>query len=156
MFTLFHVGNNNIFMWFHEKNWIIRKLKILRKKSAILCNLPFWLEIHFDPYLKNQLTLQLLLYLFWKLFLWCLKRGLVGSYTYDTFNAILEKPSLIFYESVFTSLPFILKLLQLQKNVWDLQALQEPSKNHTKIFTSLPDILGLLQRQTNVRDLLTL
>ena len=101
MFTLFHVGNNNIFMWFHEKNWIIRKLKILRKKSAILCNLPFWLEIHFDPYLKNQLTLQLLLYLFWKLFLWCLKRGLVGSYTYDTFNAILEKPSLIFYESVF-------------------------------------------------------
>ena len=79
-----------------------KKVENFANKSAILCNLPFWLEIHFDLYLKNQFTHQLLLYLFWKLFLWCLKRGLVGSYTYDTFNAILEKPSLIFYESVFT------------------------------------------------------
>ena len=42
-------------------------------------------------------------------------------------------------------MPDNLKLLQLQKNVWDLQILQESFRNHTKIFTSLPDILGLVE-----------
>ena len=38
-----------------------------------------------------------------------------------------------------------MELLQIQKNAWDLQALQEFVQNHTKIFTSLQDILELLQ-----------
>ena len=57
------------------------------------------------------------------------------------------------HKKIFTSLPDILKLQKLQKNVWDLQALKESFKNDTKIFTSLPDILKLLQLQKNVWDL---
>ena len=78
-------------------------MKNLAKKSVILCNLSFWIEVHFYLYLKNQLANLLLLYLFWKLFLKSFKWGIIDSCTYNTFDAILEKPSLIFYESVFTN-----------------------------------------------------
>ena len=37
--------------------------------------------------------------------------------------------------------------ITLTQTVWDLRALQESFKNHTKMFTSLPDILKLLQFQ---------
>ena len=39
----------------------------------------------------------------------------------------------------------ILEVLQLQKNVQELQALQESFRSHTKIFPSLTDIWDLLQ-----------
>ena len=47
----------------------------------------------------------------------------------------------------------IIGLLQLQKNVQELQALKKSCRSHTKIFTSLKDILGLQQIQENVQEL---
>ena len=46
-----------------------------------------------------------------------------------------------------------MKLIKIQKYVWDLQALKEFVKNHTKIFTSLPDIIERLQIQKKVWDI---
>ena len=69
MFIDDHVANTDIFMWFHGK--IDQKIKVEKscQKSVILCNLSFWIEVHFYLYLKNQLANLLLLYLVWKLFL---------------------------------------------------------------------------------------
>ena len=56
------------------------------------------------------------------------------------------------HTKIFTSLPDILKLLELQKNIWELQALQESFRNsykniyklarHSQAFTTSEKCLG--------------